>query len=792
VISSPNPYVISSATTISTDPAITTNSVTDFGKVWRGQATDGPLSAFIFGSTSAFDIASGFDTELNGQNNSGGAGFKFTALQLTGNPTVSTTNGEINLGLIAVDSISSGAPGGTLTFAGIRGLLLATQAGPINLGPEISFSGLHDINFYARGSGSDLTLSSAISVQAKIRLFAEGRIQVNGAESATDFRAFSGGDFLAGSGFITATSSIDIHADSNVNFNLRQFPEGTNIGQTVNVNAGNNINIDTTGDQTVLSNASTINVTAGNTLNMTGANPTTLNLNVMSPATFSAGIGGIQASTVAFSTVGGLDLQSGGDINVYAADIPPVNNSRTISGTINAVGAISTTGNVTSGDVTAGSTINVGADLFVSNATAGTTINVAGQLSAFGTVTAGGNITAKGVDVENINAPNGVLTVGNNGIRAFVVSPGGAAVHETFNVNSIISPAGIDYSGNQFGGIDGLSSGGLLTINAATITFDPSTGIGPANFNGADAGSFGNGGPASGGDGGTFIVNTTGAITVNSDIEATSGSQSGSAPPSGNGGTVNLNSSGDTVSISSRIQVSSADSTDTSFPIRRSAQGGNVNIQSGKTAGIAINVGSSSQLLSLLAAAAPGPGGKITIVATNAGGGSTSASSSTNTSSINIDNTNGRIEADRGTVQVEHDGDAGSINVNNANIRADIVKVGALGANGTLTIGGGSINADTILKLYATGSNGQLNFIANATLSSGSAMYLAANKITIQPSFVVTINGAGGKANIFTNNPNYNFTPGVGYAGPTPNPANGTFGGNGAKDPQPLTSAPGF
>ena len=120
VITSPVPYLITSGTVITTDPTITTNGVTDFGKIWRGQAQDGPLSAFIFGSTSAFDIASGFDTELNGQNSMGGAGFKFTSLELTGDPTIITTNGEINLGLIAVNGITSGGPGGTLTFAGIR------------------------------------------------------------------------------------------------------------------------------------------------------------------------------------------------------------------------------------------------------------------------------------------------------------------------------------------------------------------------------------------------------------------------------------------------------------------------------------------------------------------------------------------------------------------------------------------------------------------------------------------------------------------------------------------------
>jgi hypothetical protein len=74
-ITSPVPYVITSGTTISTDPSITTNGVTDFGKIYRGPETDGPASAWAFGSTSTFDTSSGFDTGIN----TSGAAFKFTA-----------------------------------------------------------------------------------------------------------------------------------------------------------------------------------------------------------------------------------------------------------------------------------------------------------------------------------------------------------------------------------------------------------------------------------------------------------------------------------------------------------------------------------------------------------------------------------------------------------------------------------------------------------------------------------------------------------------------------------------
>ncbi|PYI40524.1 MAG: hypothetical protein DMC57_10010 [Verrucomicrobia bacterium] len=215
VITSPVPYLITNGTVITTDPSITTNGVTDYGKIWRGPSTDGPLSAFIFGSTSAFDLASGFDAQFS----VGGAGFKFSSLKLTGNPAVSTTNGSINLGLIAVNGITSGAPGGTLTFAGISGLLIATQDGSIDLGPEISFSGLHDINFYARGAGSILTLGSDISTTSKIRLYGEGGIQLANNLNTQDLIAFTGGDFDFNLGSVTA-QTLSVMAGANINIGV--------------------------------------------------------------------------------------------------------------------------------------------------------------------------------------------------------------------------------------------------------------------------------------------------------------------------------------------------------------------------------------------------------------------------------------------------------------------------------------------------------------------------------------------------------------------------------------------
>src|SRR3954447_6217583 len=94
------------------------------------------------------------------------------------------------------------------------------------------------------------------------------------------------------------------------------------------------------------------------------------------------------------------------------------------------------------------------------------------------------------------------------------------------------------------------------------------------------------------------------------------------------------------------------------------------------------------------------------------------------------------------------------------------------------------LSADTTLKLYAPGSNGQLNFVSNVTLGGNSAKILAANSVTIFNDIVVTIGGPN-PVDVFTNNANYT---GFGGNGTT----TGTFAGAGANGPEPLINAPPF
>src|SRR6266446_5441406 len=385
VITSPVPYLITSGTVITTDPTITTNGITDLGKVWRGTAINGPLSAFFFGWTSSFDMAIGFDSYFD---TSSGAGFKFTALQLTGNPTVITTNGEINLGLIAVDAITSGSPGGVLTFSGIRGLLIATQDGPITLGREISFSGLHDLTLYARGSLSDLTLGSDIGTSSQVRLFAEHDIAMTSNITTQDIIAVAGNNFGANGGSLNS-ETLDISA-----------------GGDVTISAGNKISI--TGglevDRTFGGQSSGLNVsftagtdlTAGNSLTILADNSANGNLDTGANITLNAG--------------GSLTVNNGGDL-----DLTVMNNN---GGHIGVGGNISVT---TGGDLTAGSI-----DAEINNRDAGSigsgvnlTFDVGGALTTQGDATFG---------ISNRNDGTGGGTIGSFAtvdVNAASVSVGG-------------------------------------------------------------------------------------------------------------------------------------------------------------------------------------------------------------------------------------------------------------------------------------------------------------------------------------------------------------------------------
>jgi hypothetical protein len=687
-ISSPNPYVITSGTVIATDPSITTNGVTDYGKIYRGRSIDGPISAWTFGSTSAFDTASGFDDLIG---DTSGAAFKFTALQLNGDPTIDTANGEINLGLIAVNSITSGGPGGVLTFEGIRGLLLATQDGPITLGPEISFSGLHDLTIYARGSSSDLTLGSDISTTSQVSLFAQRDMSMTSSITTDDLYAFVGRN-------ISIDGQAAIHAP------------------TITLFAGQNLNWSgQTSDETAFNSNGNVSIAAGQMFN------------VANDLTIIRRNGGI-TSGLNILLYAGTDLVVGGNL-LIATDISNLTTGANI-------------------DVLANGNLTVGGSLALqtsATAQSGTGANI--DLRVGGTLTAAdlSLVVDHGEQVPQENGENVTLFVGKNlvthndsnsgGIDLEIITPVRQTVNSGANLflsvgNNLTTDAGADTTlfinnninevvngANIFAAI-----GGNLTTNNLTLSL----------WNNGPRGEIGTGGIVS--------LDVFGNITAhgNAIFEIQN-----------NGGTMDQNAA---------VAIAAGNLSANSLLAQIDNRDGGVISGAGV---IEMDVAGTAN---------------VTNNATLAFYGSDGAGAS----GILINGGNYNVG---GTFLTYMDGN-GAITFNNASAHADILKAGVFGANGVLNIGGGTISADTMLKLYAPGSNGQLNFVSNVTLGGNSAKILAANSVTIFDNVVVTIGGKA-LASVYTNNANYTGFGGNGSA-------TGTFAGAGANRPQPLSEAPPF
>ena len=845
-ITSPNPYPLGGDNELTTagPPKVVSNTTTNYGKIYRNTPLDGIRSLWFFRATRPFDTASGFDTpdrsffDLNNI-----AVFKFQNLQLVSNPAISIPNGITKLGLLGVDGISSASSGGSLTFGGLNSVLLATQKGSIILGSGISFQNIPNLFFYARGDRVALNLASPISGSSNLLLNSEGTVQVNGNVTVDNFNAFSNGDFQQGSGIVSAHEVTINSIGGNVTFDAGKFADVA--GGTVDLNAA--------GTLTFIPVAGPINRASitghGGTINFASSEPFTFDFS-NTGVSFTAGLGGIQAPNINF--VGpNLALHSDGDINLLSSHVP-VSQTMMLSGSITAGGSISASGPIEIASLQAGHDINAGS-IYAGNIAAGGSITAANGIDAIGgsiaaagditstigllrldkdasdltgNITAGGNIFAGGgilvpvnssvIATGNIFAPGaiaGTLTAGGNitidnssalfgaGVLTDTINAASISFINTSRVAPIYAGNGNDaFSPRDFSMTVGSisSAGPAIPVlfanglnanpvappsapgNGGNITLNITIGGLVVGSEGdfasvkANGGEFNADGPFARGNGGIVNVTAAGPVEVNAPIEATSGYVQSPFSPHGNGGTVNLTSTNDSVAVSSRIEVSSSDKGSAKLR-RRSARGGNIALKSGKPSGLAINLSNTSELLSLLDAAAPGPGGKVTILATGAS---------------SVANVNGKIVADRGTIDIRHTGDNGQIALggpgegDRIDAHADVIKVAALGNNGVLTIGNGLLSADTTLKLYSPGSNGTVNFVADVTLGGASTKIIAGNTVNIFNGVVVTIGGSN-PASVFTNNANYSGFGGNGSR-------TGTFGGAGANNPLPLNQAPSF
>jgi FecR protein len=780
-ITSPAPYVITSGTTITTDPSITTNGVTNFGKIYRGSETDGPASAWAFGSTSTFDTSSGFDTEITGS----GAAFKFTALQLAGNPTISTANGQINLGLIAVNGITSGSPGGPLTFSGIRGLLLATQDGSIILGPEISFSGLHDITLYARGAGSVLTLASDISTTSDIRLYGESAVLATGNLSTQRLVAAAGTNISIGGGGSTIISASEASLLI-PNSGSGNIPGSAGIAL---LSAGNLVLNSSNGLSLTIDNTNGGHIGQFANISLTAANLDAGSLNVIINNRDGGSIGSsaqILCSALGTGTLGTLNVQGNAAIGISNR---------------NDGGGGGTTGTDAIVIVQADS-ISVGGELdgFVS-ANGGRIGNMGALLfNVTGNLHSGAGMFFE-TQAAAFNGSDGPLTPGFIGSDAVVGVNAGSITSDGFidgdilttngghivgNASVLLNATGGDINGTQgIAGVIDLSGGGkidasaLVVLNAQNIiTASTATGTPGVDTMALEASIYPN---VNGTVGGDALVSVQAAQDITAPGKTLFWVANGNYQNLGPG-TITGNAEVDV----SATNISTGDLLIQILNYGGASIGGNATVNVAATT-LSVNGNLDSRIDNSTAGTI---NGSATIDFSVSGNSTITndamfqilgSDGAANGAAINFNRGNYVVG---GTFLSTIDGN-GIIAFNNASVHAEVLKAGVFGTNGVLNIGGGNLSANTTLELYARGSSGgQLNFTSDVALGGNSTKILAADSVTIFNGVTVTIDGPN-RADVYTNNANYARSDGGNGS------TSGTFAG-GANNPQPLNTAPPF
>jgi hypothetical protein len=788
VISSAAPYLITNGTVITTDPSITTNGVTDYGKVYRGQTLDGTFSLWAFGSTSAFDTALRIDDIFFADpSHLPIAVFKFESLSLTGDPTIDTGNGVTKLALIGVDGITSGPPGGTLRFTGLDLLVLATVNGSINLTSDVSFQDLHELVMYARGAGSDLTINSPISNIEILGLVAEDSIHLTnpGTMSVGKFDAITGGDLMLQIGG-------SLLLNGRVRLDAIVLPGAS-------VASGINLTLNVTGDYT---NSS---ATQFSHLSITNRD------RIGGDAAIAVGAANISTANdfdVQIVNQGGSHIGENALINIGASNDINITGNATFQivnsggGHIGGDAHILVTTGARGGDVTANSIL-----AFVNNHDAGAidsganiTFELGGALTTNGDATFG---------ISNLNDGNGGGTIGSSatvdisatsisvgGFLHTVVSTNGGGRIEGDAINSVLTSFDLtarqgillDIPDTIFGSTGNFTGGridgnAIVRLNAENITTtSTNSGIPGTDLMAIEASIFPN---ASGTVGGDAIVDVFASDNISAPGSVLFWIANGNYLDLG-GGTIG----GDARVNVSAFRVSTGDLFVQILNYGGASIGGDAAIDlTAHTLSVSGNLdskidnsssgrigGDASINMNLSGSAAVARDATFQILGSD---GAESAAINFNGGDYNVG----------GTFLSYIDGN-GTITFNNASAHADVLKAGVFGTNGVLNIGGGTLSADSTLKLYAPGSNGQLNFISNVTLGGNSAKILAANTITIFNNVVVTIGGSK-PADVYTGftgeTPNANYT-GFGGNGST----TGTFGGAGANDPQPIEKAPPF
>ena len=735
LIASPDPYPLidsegnSDILLKSKDPHIKTGGGSKRGTIYGGSNVDGSAAAFLFDSQSDFDAKTNFDARLGRRADgsfasSGIAVFRFSGLEVGGSPTINITpDGPVDLALVSETQITNtGAPVNLIPNGGLASLFLGTVNGPITFTKDLVIS------------------APAASGFRTLHLYSRGS---SGTISIDSQLLLPSADV-----FVDAEAAVLVGVDGTVNASRAVFNSAQNMNVNGAITAGL-VQLEAQQDLTISGIIKGGRVLGfGNDIFVIGGHVQGQDLSLVSNNDLTFGSNPTIAGTTVHLSAGGkfqltgstFDAAQTRTLNITAGSVDMVGLSFAVPATTSAA-IVTTAGKLdaTGGNLTGFQVLKVTGGDLLANDIAARTISIES-----GKIDSSGNLAA------SVTTASGDVLVGGE-IRA------GSDGKHVLTAAKIVAGAGINASGAP-----GTSAaGGVVELHAESLDIKAG-GIAGVNLNGGDAKA---GSTREGGDGGRFDAGTTaqpvvGTINVESPITATTGANAAGISHGGKGGTVSLVAE-ETITVKSEIKVS-----DNSAG-RASKTSGSISIESRKATGTAINIENTGQLHALLAGSAPGPGGTIKFV----------------TSGGDILVTGGKVRADRGTVDIRNNGSAGIVSLNNATLSGDVVKIATFGKDGRLNIGGGSIDANSAIKLYAPGSNGEVRFTGDVTLSGRSTKTIAGNSVTIDNGVLVNVDGR--RADVFTNNANY--TGSGGNANTT-----GRFGGSGANAPKPLNSAPAF
>lgn len=724
LIENPNPFILGEDAAIHTNPSIVVGENAFAGAKYLPEA--GTMSQFLFGETTAQDIRFGVDSWAS---QGASSWFRFASLELTGDPeAINVLSGIERIGLVSEGALS--VLGGNYIFAPLQGLTLTANQG-IDIDGGVYWENRDlDLRLYNRSETEQLMVRSGSYLElGSLELYSVADIAIEGNTEllvTDDLRIRAEGEVVIGDPesyqYPVVLEAENLHVEA-----------GTLVvGQGVYLSSGGGFSGQGQGEMPISSARMSIKTSgdmyvAGTTYWQLDFGHSILDIG-----------GTLYAEETSLYNL--TELQVGGDAWLNSLD-----SSSAIIGGVLWVSSLSS------------DSVAVGGDLWLGYSLNSNQLSVGGDLATEGGLMVNhadisGTLTASWLELGQSLRVGEDLVLGN--LYAMQTSDyfpegqgsgGGGDLYETVHAEIHVDGTVHIQSFEQGMGLY-WKKNGSLTLNTPVAAFGA----------GSQAQQGGGGGGQSepaiygayvgqeNGDGGLFTVNATQAIIVqNSEIQVIGEGEN-------LGGTLNLNSDGYVhIGEGAVIEASASSNFGGEIAIRANANN--------PISGYAIEVSSSAEILALA------QNSKIMLEAIQ---GNIAVA--------------GRLEAELVEI-VARDAGARVELVHTANIIADTLKAGALGANGELLIGTPQQNmvlsGSELIRLYANLDSGTVRFVGNTSLQSGDVQ-IAGNKVIVDNGVFVDI-ASDQAARVYAEQHKYGIS---GY---------GAFTGAGATA-HPVSEAPAF